>query len=274
MVRSPAVAGQFYPANPDQLRQEVRELLVPAPHPIAALGCVVPHAGYMYSGSVAGAVYGALHLPSLFLVLCPNHTGQGEPMAIMSAGEWRTPLGAARIDSELAGHLLRACPTLREDPGAHADEHSLEVQLPFLQYRVPHMRFVPIAIGRGDFAALEQFGQALGQALVGWREPLLIVASSDMNHYERDEVTRVKDGRAIEAILALDAERLYRVLREDHNSMCGYGPVISMLDAARRLGADAATLIRYATSADAGGRRSAVVGYAGIAVHKTVTSDK
>ena len=274
MVRSPAVAGQFYPANPDHLRQEVRELLVPAPHPIAALGCVVPHAGYMYSGGVAGAVYGALHLPSLFLILCPNHTGQGEPMAIMSAGEWRTPLGAARIDSELAGHLLRACPMLREDAGAHADEHSLEVQLPFLQYRVPHMRFVPIAIGRGDFAALEQFGQALGQALVGWREPLLIVASSDMNHYERDELTRVKDGRAIEAILALDPGRLCRVLHEDHNTMCGYGPVIAMLDAARRLGADAATLIRYATSADAGGRRSAVVGYAGIAVHKTVTSDE
>jgi hypothetical protein len=274
MVRSPAVAGQFYPANPDRLRQEVREFLVSAPQPIEALGCLVPHAGYMYSGSVAGAVYGALRLPSLFVIVCPNHTGQGGPMAIMSSGEWRTPLGAARIDGELGGHLLRACPMLREDADAHADEHSLEVQLPFLQYRVPQMRFVPIAIGRGDLAALDEFGQALGQALAGWREPLLIVASSDMNHYERDEVTRAKDGRAIEAILALDPQRLYRVLREDHNTMCGYGPVISMLQAARCLGADAATLIRYATSADAGGRRSAVVGYAGIAVHKTVTSDE
>lgn len=268
MIRAPAVAGQFYPAKPERLREDISQLLAPGAEPIQALGCVVPHAGYVYSGGVAGAVYGTLRLPSLFVILCPNHTGAGEPLAIMSSGEWQTPLGAARVDSELATHLLRRCPMLQEDAEAHADEHSLEVQLPFLQFRVPEMSFVPIAIARGDLPTLEQFGGALGRALAGWNRPLLIVSSSDMDHYERDEVARTKDRRAIEAILALDPERLYRVLREDRNTMCGYGPVISMLYATRHLGAEAATLIRYATSADAGGRRDAVVGYAGIAVHK------
>jgi AmmeMemoRadiSam system protein B len=272
MVRAPAVAGQFYPAHPGRLKQDLAEYLAPADEPIDALGCVVPHAGYMYSGRVAGAVYGAVRLPSLFLILCPNHTGQGEAFAIMSSGEWQTPLGCVPIDGELAAALKRGCPALREDAAAHADEHSLEVQLPFLQYCLPQMSFVPIAVGPGEFASLEEFGRTLGQALAGWKRPLLVIASSDMDHYEPDEVARAKDRRAIEAILALDPRRLYSVLRQDRNSMCGYGPVIAMLYSVRRLGADAAKLVRYATSADAGGRRNAVVGYAGIAVYKAVKS--
>lgn len=268
MVRAPAVAGQFYPASADRLRKDLEDYLVAAPQSIEAIGCVAPHAGYMYSGRVAGAVYGALSLPPVFVILCPNHTGRGEPLAIMSSGEWQTPLGQVPIHAELAALLKRECPMLREDAGAHAGEHSLEVQLPFLQYRAPRMSFVPVAIGAGDFPSLEKFGRALGRAVAGWDDRVLIVASSDMDHYEREDVTRAKDQRAIEAILALDPQRLFRVLREDRNTMCGYGPVISMLYAARHLGADAASLVRYGTSADAGGRRDHVVGYAGIAVYK------
>jgi len=268
MIRSPYVAGRFYPARPELLTEDVRRYTAVPQAKLRATGCIVPHAGYRYSGGVAGAVYAALDLPARFVILCPNHSGFGAPMAVMSSGEWLTPLGAARIDEELAARLKQACPALEEDSEAHAREHSLEVQLPFLQHLAPGFRFVPIAIGRGDYRSLEALGQALAGALREDGERVLLVASSDMNHYERDEITRAKDQRAIDAILALDTRRLYEVLLADSNTMCGYGPVLAMLTAARELGARQATLIRYATSADAGGPCSSVVGYAGIVVHE------
>ncbi len=266
MLRPPAVAGRFYPARPELLQQEVDRHAVPAPQPVRAVGCVVPHAGYMYSGHVAGAVYGTLRLPSLFLILCPNHTGRGHPLALCSSGEWLTPLGPAAVDTELGSLLKRECPLLVEDSEAHTAEHALEVQLPFLQRRAPGFRFVPVAVGVDDFATLEELGRGLGRAAARAGRPLLLVASSDMNHYEPDEVTRQKDRRAIDAILKLDARGLYDGLRRDRNSMCGYGPVIAMLTAALALGAAGASLVRYATSADATGDRRSVVGYAGIIV--------
>lgn len=267
MLRSPAVAGRFYPAHPDALRKELDRYIVPAPEPVRAVGCVVPHAGYMYSGHVAGAVYGALELPSLFVILCPNHTGHGRPVAVCSSGEWLTPLGQVAVDAELGALMKRECSLLSEDWEAHAAEHALEVQLPFLQRLVPGFTFVPIAVGVGDFRKLEELGQALGRAAAQAGRPLLLVASSDMNHYEPDSITRLKDRKAIDAILELDPRGLYDVLRRENNSMCGFGPVIAMLTAARHLGANCTSLVRYATSADAGGDRKAVVGYAGIIVY-------
>jgi AmmeMemoRadiSam system protein B len=274
-IRPPAVAGRFYPGNAERLRAEVETFTTTraataqeASEPkIAAKGCVVPHAGYMYSGAVAGAVYRRLVLPRRTILLCPNHTGKGEPLAIMSEGAWRTPLGDVMIDSELAESLKRTMPQLEEDSEAHRFEHALEVQLPFLQLLKPGILFVPIAIGTSNFDALTELGKAIAACLSNLPEPVLIIASSDMNHYESDSVTRVKDQRAIEQILALDPHGLYDIVREAHISMCGYGPATIMLTSTRSLGANKAELIRYATSGDISGDRDMVVGYAGIAVY-------
>jgi hypothetical protein len=208
----------------------------------------------MYSGHVAGAVFGRLPKRSTYIILCPNHTGRGAPLAIMSSGEWLTPLGRVPVDFALAGLLRRSCHLLMEDAEAHEDEHSLEVQLPFLQRSVGEFKFVPIAIGVGGYAGLESLGHSIAQA-VGPTATVMIVASSDMNHYEPDSLTRAKDRKAIDKILALDPPGLYEVLRHEDISMCGYGPTIAMLTAAKDLGAQGAELIKYATSADTSGDR-------------------
>ena len=268
-IRQPAVAGRFYPASAQRLRHEIETFTAPAAEPepkIRAVGCVVPHAGYMYSGHVAGAVYRRLDLPKQIIILCPNHTGIGEPLAIMSGGAWQTPLGDAPIAQELAAELKQRMPLLSEDEEAHHSEHALEVQLPFLQVLAPGFEFVPIAVGTGNFEVLSALGVAISNVITKQKDRVLIVASSDMNHYESDAVTRVKDRRAIDQLLALDPRGLYDVVREANISMCGYGPATIMLTAARKLGATHADLIRYATSGDVSGDKDMVVGYAGIAV--------
>ncbi len=271
-VRQPAVAGRFYPANAQHLRADVETFTTaradaPPESRIRATGCVVPHAGYIYSGHVAGAVYRRLDLPRRYVILCPNHTGQGEPLAIMSEGVWRTPLGDAAIDDELADRLKSQMPLLSEDQAAHRYEHALEVQLPFLQVLAPGFRFVPITVGTSNFEVLSALGTVIGNLLSKMEERVLIIASSDMNHYESDEVTRVKDRKAIDSLLALDARGLYDVVHAEHISMCGYGPAVVTITAARKLGANQAELIRYATSGDVSGDRDMVVGYAGMALY-------
>ena len=269
-IRRPAVAGRFYPAQPEVLTRQLEQYLASddaaSGKVEGALGCVVPHAGYMYSGHVAGAVFQRLPARAAYIILCPNHTGRGAPLAIMSSGEWQTPLGNVRVDVKLARDLGRSCHLLMEDAEAHANEHSLEVQLPFLQHSVGEFSFVPIAIGVSRYAALEALGHGMAQTLRRFPGPVLIIASSDMNHYEPDDVTRLKDHKAIDRILALDPANLYEVIRREDISMCGFGPTIAMLTAAKDLGASRAELVRYATSADTSGDRSAVVGYAGIVV--------
>ena len=267
VIRSPAVAGRFYPGRPEALGRQLDQYLGNEPEKIdGALGCVVPHAGYMYSGHVAGAVFGKLPKRSTYIILCPNHTGRGAPLAIMSSGEWSTPLGRVPVDSATARRLRHACHLLMEDAEAHEDEHSLEVQLPFLQRSVGQFSFVPIAIGVGGYSGLETLGHSIAQAVKPTAGTVMLIASSDMNHYEPDDITREKDHKAIEKILALDPQGLYEVLRHEDISMCGYGPAIAMLTAAKDLGAQRAQLIKYATSADTSGDRDAVVGYAGIVV--------
>ncbi len=271
-IRPPAVAGRFYPADPQALRSEVETYTTapaaaPPQAPIRAAGCIVPHAGYMYSGHVAGAVYRRLDLPQRFVILCPNHTGMGEPLAIMSEGAWQTPLGDVPIAEELAAELKSHMPLLAEDQAAHRFEHALEVQLPFLQVLAPGFQFVPITVGTSNFEALSALGVVIGNILAKQRGRWLVIASSDMNHYERDSVTRVKDRRAIEQVLALDPRGLYDVVHDGNISMCGYGPAVVMLTAARKLGATKAELLRYATSGDVSGDKDMVVGYAGIAVY-------
>ena len=265
-IRHPAVAGRFYPLDRETLLSEVEAFLSVDSVPKTALGCVAPHAGYIYSGAVAGAVYAAIDVPSRCLVLCPNHTGKGRPLAIMSTGAWETPLGPVPIDTPLAGALRKQFPLLTEDSEAHRSEHAIEVQLPFLLRSNPQVTFVPIALGTGQFEVLEQLGNAVGDVLTQQVEPILMVASSDMNHYENDRITREKDHKAIEQMLKMEARGLFDVVTNEGISMCGFGPTVVMLTAARRLGATSAELARYATSSDVSGDRERVVGYAGMVV--------
>jgi MEMO1 family protein len=266
-VRTPAVAGRFYPGRRDELLRDVRNYTVASEPALAAIGCVAPHAGYMYSGHVAGAVYARLEIPQRCVVLCPNHTGAGHPLAIMTRASWQTPLGEVAADTELGADLLTRFPLLKEDSAAHRGEHAIEVQLPFLQVRQPDLRFVPIAVGTSDFEVLAALGAILAAAIAACGDKVLIIASSDMNHYESDAVTRVKDHKAIERVLALDPRGLWDVVASQHISMCGFGPTVAMLTAAKRLGARSAQLVKYATSGDVSGDREMVVGYAGIIVH-------
>ncbi len=266
IVREPAVAGRFYSADPRQLRSDLDSYFSPPAEHVPAIACMVPHAGYIYSGQVAGSVFSRLEIPNCCLVLGPNHTGRGHPLAIMREGAWRTPLGEVQINSSLAEKLLAAFPALMEDAVAHHREHAIEVELPFLQICHPGLTFVPITIGTGQLVILEQLGHAIAAVLRAAKEKALIVASSDMNHYEDDATTRVKDRKAVEKMLALDAPGLYETIINESISMCGFGPTVTMLTAARLMGAQKAELVQYATSGDVSGDRQTVVGYAGIVV--------
>lgn len=266
MLRLPAVAGRFYPSDPKELTGLVRKYSQPdSQHPpMHVKACLVPHAGYMYSGHVAGAVFARVELPKKIIVLGVRHYPRGEPAAILSNGAWRTPLGDAPIDEALASALRRECPLLREDSVAHSTEHSLEVQVPFLQVLAPGFSFVPVALGTVQFESLVSVGEGIARVLGKSKESVLLLTTSDLNHYEDDATTRLKDRRAIERLLALDARSLYDTCRNEEISMCGLGPAVAMLTALNALGARKAELVKYATSADISGDRSQVVGYAGM----------
>lgn len=266
MLRLPAVAGRFYPSDPKELTSLVREYSQPSSqHPAATVkACLVPHAGYMYSGHVAGAVLARIALPKKIIVLGVRHYPRGEPLAVLSSGAWRTPLGDAPIDASLAEELRRQCTLLREDSVAHSGEHSLEVQIPFLQVLAPGFSFVPVALGTVRFESLVSVGEALAHVLQDWKENVLLLTTSDLNHYEDDATTRIKDQKAIDRLLALDARGLYDTCRNEDISMCGLGPAVALLTALNKLGADKSELVKYATSADVSGDRNQVVGYAGM----------
>lgn len=264
MLRLPAVAGRFYPANPEELTALVRKYTMPQPHskPPRVKACLVPHAGYVFSGHVTGAVLSRIALPQKTVILGVRHFPRGESLAINTSGAWRTPLGDVPIEEALAATLKKECPILLEDRVAHGAEHSLEVQLPFLQVLSPGLSFVPVALGTVRFDDLVAVGEALARVLSANPEVLLLT-TSDLNHYENDAATRLKDKKAINQILALNPRGLYDVCRNEDISMCGLGPAVAMLTALRALTANRAELVRYATSADVSGDTSSVVGYAG-----------
>ena len=266
MVREPAVAGKFYPGDPDILRSDISSYLSPRREPFSAIGCIAPHAGYVYSGRVAGAVFSSIQIPSSCIVLCPNHTGRGHPLALIAEGSWRTPLGEVAVDSRLAGTLLESCGALANDSEAHRFEHAIEVELPFLQILRPAVQLVPIVVGTSRMLLLEALGTALAEVIRSSPDGVLIVASSDMNHYEDDETTRIKDHKAIKKVLALDPQGLYETVINESISMCGFGPAVAMLIAAKILGATRGELVQYATSAETSGDKEMCVGYAGIVV--------
>jgi AmmeMemoRadiSam system protein B len=268
-IRPPAVAGTFYEASPARLEAQVDACFAANPGTAARetfIGGVVPHAGLMYSGHVAAAFYAEADLPRRLIILCPNHTGAGHFAAIHREGAWRTPFGDAVIDTPLATELMNATPLLQEDLRAHAREHSLEVQLPFLQRMLPRFTFVPICLGAHRYDYAEEIGTAIARVVGAAEEPVGILASSDLNHYESQEETLRKDGLAISAVLRRDPRELWRVVEEYDVSMCGFIPTTTMLIAANALGATNARLLKHATSGEINGDYSQVVGYASLLV--------
>ncbi|MBE0598699.1 MAG: AmmeMemoRadiSam system protein B [Desulfuromonadales bacterium] len=266
MQRKPAVAGQFYPGEESELRQLVEGLLVGTDEQEAALGIVSPHAGYIYSGAIAGRTFARVKVPRRVIILGPNHHAFSHPAALFPPGSWQTPLGEVPIDEQLTAQLLRESPLLVTDPLTHRYEHALEVQLPFIQVRNPQASIVPICLGFSSLEKLLAIGQALARAIAASPEPVLMVASNDMSHFETGEVGRKKDDQALERVLALDPEGLWQTVRNHRISMCGVVPVTVMLAAARQLGASRATLVGYSNSGDVTGDQSQVVGYAGVVV--------
>jgi AmmeMemoRadiSam system protein B len=213
---------------------------------------------------VAGAVLARIALPRKIIILGVRHSPRGEPASILSSGAWRTPLGDARIDEVLGEAVKKACPLLREDSVAHSAEHSLEVQVPFLRVLAPNFTFVPVALGTVRFEHLVDVGEGLARVLEASKEDVLLLTTSDLNHYEDDATTRSKDRKAIEQLLALDPRGLEETCRKEEISMCGLGPAVAMLTALNSLGAKKPELVKYATSADMSADRKAVVGYAGM----------
>jgi hypothetical protein len=266
MIREPSVAGQFYPSNPAVLRRDIESYFAVPESPLEAKAVVSPHAGYIYSGGVAGAIFGAVRLPNRFIILGPNHTGKGGPLALAPAGEWRTPLGLVALDTDLNARLLEECPLLREDRTAHSREHSLEVQIPFLQARLSNFSFAAICVGTAKYHLLETLGHALARVIAASPERILMICSSDMNHYESAEIASIKDRLAIDRLLALDPRGLYDVVETNNITMCGFAPAVAVLTACRDLGAGTGTLVRYANSGAVSGDYDSVVGYAGLAI--------
>jgi len=266
-VRNPAVAGQFYPASKTALEAEVKKFLATDAKPVKVVGLVAPHAGYIYSGAVAGAVYASAQIPEKCIVISPNHTGRGAPAAMMTEGTWLLPTGELQIDSSLAKKLLANCREIEDDVTAHLGEHSLEVQLPFLMARQPKLSFVPLTVSHLRYDSCKKIGDAIAKTIKDSGENILIVASSDMNHYESQTITEKKDRMAIDRVLAMDPEGLLTTCGEHRISMCGVVPAAIMLSAAKALGAKTAKLVQHATSGDVSGDYDAVVGYAGIIVY-------
>jgi MEMO1 family protein len=271
MIRQAAVAGQFYPSWPKELKETIDYMVDKDATKVDAIGVISPHAGYIYSGPVAGAVFSRIKFKDTFILIGPNHRGLGKPFSIMTEGSWKTPLGEVEINSEIAKAILKEGSGLEEDSLAHRYEHSLEVQVPFLQYFKPNVMIVPIMLSQGSVSTYENIGRAVAAVLKKPGNEAIIVASSDMTHYEPHQKAKEKDNKAIEAILDLDAGELVNRITQYSITMCGYAPVISLITAAKEMGAKKAELVKYQTSGDTSGDFSSVVGYAGIVIKQAGT---
>ena len=268
VVRRAAVAGSWYPGTASAVAAEVDSYLEAAraaPPPGRLVGLVSPHAGLRYSGPVAAYGYGLLRDSAgesgLTVVLVgPSHRAAFDGVAAHARGAWETPLGRAPIDEEVSQALLDAGPTVFDDPGVHRDEHSLEMQMPFLQRVVPGLRIVPLIMGSQSRREVEALAAALAKALAG--RQALLVASSDLSHYQPAAVANKLDAVVVEEVGRFDEEALMARLESHHNVACGGGPVVAVMKAARAIGADRATVLKYGDSGDVGeGDKSHVVGY-------------
>ncbi|HVO86047.1 MAG TPA: AmmeMemoRadiSam system protein B [Candidatus Eisenbacteria bacterium] len=280
-VRHPCQAGAFYEGTPESLRRQIEgcflNRLGPGRLPKIAengarrvVGLVCPHAGYMFSGPVAAHSYYELAIdgkPDVVFIFGPNHTGLGSGLAIMNEGMWRTPLGDVEIDTEAANQVVRESKIVDVDEAAHSLEHSIEVQLPFLQYLYgAKFKFVPVCFLMQDLDSAREVGEAV--AKVAAHKNAVIIASSDMTHYEPREIAQSKDKKALEAVVALDEARFYSIVESQHVTACGYGPIAALITAAKSLGVKEAKLLCYKTSGDVIGDSSEVVGYAAVCFKK------
>lgn len=266
MQRQPAVAGQFYPGSEEKLRASLSQLLPAKASPQQVMGIISPHAGYVYSGAIAGKLFSRVAIPDTILIIGPNHHGTGAAAALYPDGEWLTPLGATAINSRLNSLLLQHTPYIQSDSVAHRLEHSLEVQLPFIQYLRPAATISALCIGHGDYPPLRDIGLGIADAIREYGEEVLIVASSDMTHYESAVSARLKDELALERALALDGKGLLEVCQVRGITMCGVVPATVMIEAVLGLGATKAGLVAYGTSGDVTGDNQQVVGYAAVTV--------
>jgi AmmeMemoRadiSam system protein B len=266
MQRQPAVAGQFYAGNSTQLRNDLAALIPEAHDRRKVTGIIAPHAGYIYSGAIAGKVYASIEIPATVLILGPNHHGAGAGAALYPDGEWLTPLGSISINSRLNSLLQQHVPYIRSDTVAHKLEHSLEVQVPFIQYLRPDATISAICLGHGDYGSIRHIGEGVAAAIRDYGADVLIVASSDMTHYESVESARRKDELALERVLGFDPQGLLRICRSEGITMCGVVPAAVMLVAAGELDATQAELVAYGTSGDVTGDNRQVVAYAAVTV--------
>lgn len=263
-LREPAVSGLFYPDEKTVLEKQVSSLLETKENYPDSKAILVPHAGYIYSGKTAGLVFGSVTLSKSVLLIGPNHTGLGETLALYAEGCWRTPLGDTAIDEALAQSLRDADPQIAADTLAHLKEHSLEVELPFLQHLDCEIRIVPLVVGSGDYGLLEKLGEAMATVIQKSEETPMLVVSSDMTHFETAETAKEKDTHALEAMKALDPRALYEAVRKYDISMCGWAPAVAALVALNRLGATKGTLVDYTHSGEVTGDSSNIVAYAGM----------
>jgi len=267
-IRQAVWEGKFYPESEQGIKKIINGFIDSPKPKIDCLGCMLPHAGYIYSGRVAVETVSRINIKEKVILFGPNHTGRGANFSIVTKGAWLTPLGRLDIDEKLATELLESSEYLEDDLLAHAEEHSLEVELPILQFFKKDFEIVPIAFMSDDLTALKKIGQGIAGVIKKNKleDKILLVASSDMTHYEAQKDAESKDKLAIEAILRLDPEALVETVNRYNISMCGVSPVIAMLNAAKSLGAKSAELVKYQTSGDVTGDKSEVVGYAGILI--------
>jgi AmmeMemoRadiSam system protein B len=267
MKRDAAVAGQFYHGSLSRLKQQVEQYIDPGARKSDVIGMVVPHAGFIYSGAVAGQAYSSINLPKTFVMLGPNHTGLGPGISIMAEGVWEVPNGSFEIDRKLASRIIQNTSIAEKDMQAHIFEHSLEVQLPFIAHLGEEIKIVPIALLSASFEDCCSLAEGIVKAVKTIDYPITLLASTDFSHYVPDKIARQKDQKAIDRIIDIDPKGLYETVLREKISMCGYLPTTVTLYACKLLGAHTARLIRYMTSGDVSGDFDSVVGYAGIIIY-------
>lgn len=263
--REPAVAGRFYPGEPARLAAEVEQLLGPIVDPEPALALIGPHAGYVYSGAIAGQTWARVRVPRRVVLMCPNHTGLGVARSLWSGGAWTLPGATVPIDEALGASIREHC-AVTPDRDAHRKEHALEVHLPFALARQPQLRIAALCLGGLDVAACRRMGEGLARVVRDSDEPVLLVASTDMSHFLTAEHSAKLDALALDRVRALDPAGLLKTVRDHDISMCGVVPTTVALFAANALGAARAQLVRYGHSGEVSGDDDRVVGYAGVLV--------
>ena len=266
MIRKPVVAGQFYPQTEDSLKKMLSKLIDVKAEKQELKGVIMPHAGYVYSGYVAGRAISKADIKRTAVILGVNHTGSGSPFSIMTKGSWATPLGEVKIDVEIAEAILKESALIKEDTLSHLNEHSIEVEVPFLQYIKSDIKIVPILISDHDIKTYQQLGKEIAEGFKKIGRAALFIGSTDFTHYESKESAEEKDMLAINAILNLDEEKLFHLVKENNISMCGVAPACTLISVCKNLGAKKASLVKYQTSGDISGDYTSVVGYAGMVI--------